>query len=326
MRSNRNGTKNLNLQGGELFIKLVGEDNYKYFGMTNEFKVSFKSEMIEHENSETDTIVTDLELLKKVDASLSFSTEDLNRDVLSIAFGGDATEVTQEAGTGLTKDLVAVASGKIYELGKHKVLNVNVAYSTAVEDSKSFTAVAVGQNYDLEDVNASGVVVSYNNGTDDVDAVLDTDYSLADGVITILADSVLDSKDITVTFNKLESTDAALDTDYILNNTFGTIEITANSVLDNKDIAVTFDNEAETIVNYSSLDNTSREFSLRFVSNPKNGTPKETIVHKTRLSLNGDWDLKSLDKFTSLNFDGKVLQDSTKPKGQQFINTIQIGL
>ena len=325
MPVNRDTVKNYNMQGGELFAKQVGETNYQYLGATNAFKLSFKTDMIEHENSETNVLVTDLEVIKKVEASLSFDTEDLNPTVLALAFGGDALEVTQVAGTGSSIAFSAVVAKSVYELGKHKVSNVVVTTSQTIDNSKNFTAVEANADYDLEAVEASNVVVGYNDGVDDVNATLDTDYTLNDGVITIIDNGVLAGKDVVVSFTTTTVTNAILDVDYSLNPTFGTIEIADSGALVGKDITVTFDNEAETIVNYTALNNTSREFSLRFVSNPANGQAKQTTVHKCRLSLNGDYDLKSLDKFTSLSFTGKVLLDSSKAEGKQFVETLQVG-
>ena len=255
MAVNRDFAKNYNLQGGELFFKLQGSTNYAYFGATNEFKLNFKSSTLEHKNSETDTIVTDMEVTKEVEASLSFTTEDLNKDVLALAFSGKATTTTQDAKTNQEVTFASVGAKSVYEVGDRKLLNVVVKYD---EDK-------------------------------------DEDIVAIEGV------------------------------DYTLKSVFGTIEIAQDSALVGKDIKVTYDCEAQELTTFSSLDETSREFSLRFLSSPKAGQPKETTVHRVRLSLNGDYSLKGLDKLTSLSFTGKVLLDSTKPEGKQFVETVMIG-
>jgi len=216
MAVNRDFAKNYNLQGGELFFKLQGSTNYAYFGATNEFKVNFKSSTLEHKNSETDTIVTDMEVTKEVEASLSFTTEDLNKDVLAIAFSGKATTTIQEAQTDQAITFTAVGAKNVYEIGSRKLLNVVVKYD------------------DDDDAD-----------TDDVEAV--------EGV------------------------------DYTLKSVFGTIEIAVNSPLIGKDAKVTYSCEKQELTVFSSLDETSREFSLRFLSAPKAGQAKETTIHKVRL-------------------------------------------
>ena len=251
MAVNRDFTKNYNLQGGELYIKLSNETNFRYFGQTNEFKLNFKSTKLEHKNSEGNTIVTDMEVTKEVESNVSFTTDDLNKETLAIAFSGTATVVSQSAGSITDEVIAGVAGGLVYELSKNKVSNVIVK----------------------------------------------------------------DSDD-----NEYEE-----NVDYSINYIFGTIEITTGGALDSKDLKISFDYDATKITNLSSLDETSREFSLKFVSNPQNGQPKQTTVHKVRLAMNGDYALKDLDKYGSIAFDGKVLKDDTKPDGKQFVETVIIG-
>jgi len=331
MAVNRNTAKNYNLQGGELFFKLKENENFTYFGATNEFKLGFKSTTVEHKNSESDTIVTDLEVVKEVEATASFTTEDLNKSVLEMAFGGVAVENKQEASIGSVITFEAIKAKEVYELGKYKVLNVEVFEEIILNLNKGFTSVQLETEYALDKTNVFDVVVKYDDddddSTEDATAVLDTDYSLnsENGIITIIDNDVLKDKDISVTYKAIEKNLALLDADYSVNAMFGTIEIAENSDFIGKTVKVIFDNEAETVTSYSSLNETSREFSLRFISKPKNGKAKQTTIHRVRLSLNGDYSLKDLEKYTSLSFDGKVLQDTTKSDGQQFVETIELG-
>ena len=53
MAVNRDFAKNYFIGGGELYIKMKGEDNFRYFGQTEEAKVSFKIDKVEHQNSES---------------------------------------------------------------------------------------------------------------------------------------------------------------------------------------------------------------------------------------------------------------------------------
>lgn len=251
MAVNRDFAKNYNLQGGELLVKLSDEANYRYFGQTNEFKLSFKTDRIEHKNSESDTLVTDMEVVKEVSATVNFSTDDLNKETLALVFGGSADTITQSAGSVTDEAIAGVAGGNIYELAYKKVSNI------IVKDS------------------------------DDNEYVEDVDFSIK--------------------------------------RDFGLIEITQGGALDGKDIKVSYDYAKTSITTITSLNETSREFSLRFVSAPKNGQPKQTTIHKVRLSLNGDYNVKSLEKYTTVAFDGKVLKDNSKPEGKQFVETVMIG-
>ena len=254
MAVNRSFAKNYDMGGGELFIRFTGEDNFRYFGATNAVKLNFKIDKLEHKNSESETVVTDLEVVKEVSAEVSFTTEDLNKDVLALAFGGDVVETTQSSGSA-TVSFTAVGGGSVYELGKIKVSNVAVTY------------------------------------TDD------------DG----------------------DTAQAILDVDYSLNEEFGTIEIAKGGAIDGKDITVSFDYAATTKVEFTSLNNVSREVALRFVGRNQVGHSKQTTIHRVILTLNGDYNLKSSDNINSLSFNGKVLKDTTKPEGRQFVETVMVG-
>ena len=252
MAVNRDLKKNYFLGGGELFINRG--NGFEYFGATDKMSINYKVDKFEHKNSEGEMLTLDMEVVKEVSAEVSFDTVTLSPEVLALAFGGDYTQTTQNAASSVENDFSGVIGGVVYELTASKVKNV---------------------------------VVSYNDGSEDVNAVENIDYSV----------------------------------DY----EFGRIEIAKGGALDAKDIKVTFDNEATSITQITSLNNVSREVALRFRSHGQVGNNKETTIHKVNLMINGSYDLKSIDKNASLNFSGKVLKDTTKPEGKQFVETVIVG-
>jgi len=248
MAVNRNFADNYYIGGGELYIKIKGEENFRYFGQTESASVTFNVEKVEHKNSEGAILTTDLEVTKAVSAEISIQTADLNPTTLALAFSGEYIEETQSSATGTEVDFTNVQAGLIYELGKRKVKNV---------------------------------VVTYNNGEEDVNAVEDVDYSV----------------------------------DY----EFGTIEIAKDGAIVNKDIKVTFDNDSVTIGKFTSLNKTSQEVALRFITKPLHGKPSKTDIFRVNLSLDGDFALKSAEDIQKITLKGKVLKDTNRPEGQQFL-------
>jgi len=257
MAVNRDFAKNYFMGGGELFVKLPNSDNFEYFAQTDDFKVNFKVDKVEHKNSEGETATLDMEIVKEVSAEVSFTTSDLNKEILAFVFGGKYTETTQASGSETEQIFSAVESGAVYELGKVKVSNVVVKYDDDGDSS-----------------------------TEDVVAVEGVDYSV--------------------------------------NYDFGLIEIAKDGALVGKDIKVSFDYAENKVVEFSSLDNVSREVSLQFVSKPAKGRARKTTIHRVQLSINGDFNLKSPDDIAKVSLQGKVLKDSTKPEGKQFIETIEV--
>jgi len=248
MAVNRDFAKNYFLGGGELYIKLPQESNFQYFGQTEDVKMNFKVDKVEHQNSEGNMLVTDLEVTKSISAEVTIQTADLNPKVLAIAFSGDYIETTQASATDEEMDFTAVKAGNVYELGKYKVKNV---------------------------------VVKYQDGDDEKTAVENVDYSV----------------------------------DY----NFGSVEIATDGVLVGKDIKVTFDNDAYTAGKFTSLNKTSKEVALRFISKPAQGKPSKTDIFRAILSLDGDFDLKSSENIQKIILKGKVLKDETRAEGEQFV-------
>jgi len=253
MAVNRDFTKNYFMGGGELFVKLPGSNVFKYFAQTDDFKINLKVDKVEHKNSESNVVTLDLEVVKEVNADVKFTTSDLNKEILAIAFGGTYSETSQNSGSVTDEEIDSVEAGGVYEVGYTKISNV---------------------------------VVKYKDGDDDVEA--------SEGV------------------------------DYSVNSDFGLIEIAKDGVLVGKDIKVSFDYAKNTITEFSSLNNVSKEVALQFISNPIQGKAKKTTIHKVRLSMDGDFDLKSPESIAKLSLSGKVLKDSTKPEGKQFIETIEV--
>jgi len=247
MAVNRDFAKNYFISGGELYIKLPNENNYRYFGATEGVSLNFSVDKIEHQNSEGAMLVTDLEVTKAVSADITIQTADLNPQVLALAFSGEYVENTQASRNGEI-EFSSVVAGGVYELGKAKVKNVTV---------------------------------TYKNGDDDVEAVENVDYSV----------------------------------DY----EFGSVEIASDGVLVGKDIKVTFDYDAVTRGYFTSLNKTSKEVALRFISKPQHGKPSKTDIFRVNLALDGDFALKSAEDIQKITLKGKVLKDTTRPEGEQFV-------
>ena len=248
MAVNRNFADNYYIGGGELYIKIKGEENFRYFGQTESASVTFNVEKVEHKNSEGAILTTDLEVTKAVSAEISIQTADLNPTTLALAFNGEYNEINQASAAGVEVDITGAAAGAVYELGKRKVKNVTV---------------------------------TYKDGDEDVAAEEGVDYSV----------------------------------DY----EFGTVEIAKDGAIVNKDIKVKFDCDAVTIGTFTSLNKTSQEVALRFVSKPLHGKPSKIDIFRANLSLDGDFALKSAEDIQKITLKGKVLKDTNRPEGQQFL-------
>ena len=168
-----NREQNYNLGGGVLYIKFPTEDNFRYFGATNEVKLNFSTDKLEHKNSESATLTTDLEVVKEVTSECSFTTEDLNKRVLALAFGGTYNETTQSSGSVTDEEHDGVVGGLVYDLAHKKVSNVVVTYTDGSGDEQ--TAV---ENTDYSvDYDFGAIEVAIGGAIDGKDIKVDYDYA-----------------------------------------------------------------------------------------------------------------------------------------------------
>ncbi|MRJ06250.1 MAG: hypothetical protein C6I01_01860 [Epsilonproteobacteria bacterium] len=164
MAVNRNFVQNYFIGGGQLYVSLDGV--WKYFGQTESVQISFSTDKVEHNNSEGEVIVPDLQLTKSIKGEVTIETADLNPQTLALAFMGEYEESRQSAQTGLSVSVTPIGGG-VYPLGYAGVKNVEV------KDSDGNVAVE-GVDYS----------VIYPNG-----------------LIEFATDSSFVGKDLTITFD-----------------------------------------------------------------------------------------------------------------------------
>jgi len=167
-----NREQNYNLGGGELYIKFPTEDNFRYFGATNEVKLSFSTDKLEHKNSESATLTTDLEVVKEVTSECSFTTEDLSKRVLALAFGGNYNETTQDSGSVTDEEHNKVIGGLVYDLAYKKVSNVVVKYKDGDNDKVAVENTDYSVDYDF-----GTIEVAEGGAIDGKDVKVDYDYA-----------------------------------------------------------------------------------------------------------------------------------------------------
>jgi len=109
---------------GVLFFKNP-DGSYSKVGNLTEFKLSIKTEKLEHYSTESGLKVKDLELIKSVDATISFTTDELTAENLKKWFLGNSQAITQSAGT-VEKTLEGVRKGFYYDLGVRKIETATV--------------------------------------------------------------------------------------------------------------------------------------------------------------------------------------------------------
>jgi len=140
---------------GVLFFKNQ-DGSYSKVGNLTEFKLSIKVEKLEHYNTESGLKVKDLELIKSVDATINFTTDELTAENLKRWFLGNSQTLTQSAGT-VEKTFEGVKKGFYYDLGVRKVKSVTV---TNEDGSVTYTE---GDDYTLDA--PAGIIYIEPNGS-----------------------------------------------------------------------------------------------------------------------------------------------------------------
>jgi len=140
---------------GTLFFKNP-DGSYSKVGNLTDFKLSIKVEKLEHYSTESGLKVKDLELIKSVDATISFSTDELTAENLKKWFLGSSQTITQSAGN-VGKTLEGVKKGFYYDLG---VRNIQSATVTNEDGSTTYTE---GVDYTLD--TKAGIIYIEPNGS-----------------------------------------------------------------------------------------------------------------------------------------------------------------
>lgn len=163
----------LQITGGALFIEPYATDGVTLgakiaFGTTDEITLSTEVEKVQHNDTETKESVLDGDYVVSRSVSLSFTTADISPTMLSRAYLGSTSTVTQVAA-------------------------VDVAVVTA--------AVVIGGRYDTGYRNVTSVVVK--NVTDTITYIEGTDYTLSKkgGYIVILGGAITASAILHLTVN-----------------------------------------------------------------------------------------------------------------------------
>jgi len=140
---------------GVLFFKNQ-DGSYSKVGNLTEFKLSIKTEKLEHYSTESGLKVKDLELIKSVDATISFTTDELTAENLKRWFLGNSQTLTQSAGT-IEKTLEGIKKGFYYDLGVRKIESATV---TSEDGNTTYTE---GVDYTLD--TAAGIIYIEPNGS-----------------------------------------------------------------------------------------------------------------------------------------------------------------
>jgi len=139
---------------GVLFFKNP-DGSYSKVGNLTEFKLSIKTEKLEHYSTETGLKVKDLELIKSIDATISFTTDELPAENLKKWFLGNSQTITQSAGT-VEKTLEGIRKGFYYDLGVRKIESATVTN----EDGSVIYTEGVDYTLDLP----AGIIYIEPNG------------------------------------------------------------------------------------------------------------------------------------------------------------------
>ena len=157
-------TEDYNLGRGIIYLATINATTgkpdaggWRDVGNAPEFNVTVEAETLEHRSSRQGLQVVDKEVVISQDASLNFSLDELNAENLALFFSGAKATHTNAAIAGFTEyEMITAAAG----------------------------GVTLGRWYDIVDSNGNRAYVidatklDLDNGDDDTDLVLNTDYTL----------------------------------------------------------------------------------------------------------------------------------------------------
>lgn len=138
----------LQITGGALFIEPYATDGVTLgakiaFGTTDEITLSTEVEKVQHNDTETKESVLDGDYVVSRSVSLSFTTADISPTMLSRAYLGSTSTVTQSAAVSVAVVTAAVVIGGRYDTGYRNVTSV------VVKDVTDTTTYVEGTDYTL---------------------------------------------------------------------------------------------------------------------------------------------------------------------------------
>lgn len=180
----------LQITGGALFIEPYATDGVTLgakiaFGTTDEITLSTEVEKVQHNDTETKESVLDGDYVVSRSVTLSFTTADISPTMLSRAYLGSTTAVTQVAAVDVAVVTAAVVIGGRYDTGYRNVTSV------VVKDDTDTTTYVEGTDYTL--AKKGGYIVILEGGSIAATDVLHLTVNAPAGTGTLINAMQLDA-------------------------------------------------------------------------------------------------------------------------------------
>ena len=180
----------LQITGGALFIEPYATDGVTLgakiaFGTTDEITLSTEVEKVQHNDTETKESVLDGDYVVGRTVTLSFTTADISPTMLSRAYLGSTSAVTQSAAVDVAVVTAAVVIGGRYNTGYRNVTSV------VVKDVTDATTYVEGTDYTL--AKKGGYIVILDGGSISATDVLHLTVNAPAGTGTLINAMQLDA-------------------------------------------------------------------------------------------------------------------------------------
>jgi hypothetical protein len=180
----------LQITGGALFIEPYATDGVTLgakiaFGTTDEITLSTEVEKVQHNDTETKESVLDGDYVVGRTVTLSFTTADISPTMLSRAYLGSTSAVTQSAAVDVAVVTAAVVIGGRYNTGYRNVTSV------VVKDVTDTTTYVEGTDYTL--AKKGGYIVILDGGSISATDVLHLTVNAPAGTGTLINAMQLDA-------------------------------------------------------------------------------------------------------------------------------------
>ncbi|MFA5669924.1 MAG: hypothetical protein WC967_11815 [Balneolaceae bacterium] len=180
----------LQITGGALFIEPYATDGVTLgdkiaFGTTDEITLSTEVEKVQHNDTETKESVLDGDYVVGRTVTLSFTTADISPTMLSRAYLGSTSAVTQSAAVDVAVVTAAVIIGGRYNTGYRNVTSV------VVKDVTDATTYVEGTDYTL--AKKGGYIVILDGGSISATDVLHLTVNAPAGTGTLINAMQLDA-------------------------------------------------------------------------------------------------------------------------------------
>ena len=302
-------------------------------GNAPSFTFNIALETLEHFSSRGGLKAKDKSIISQITPGLAFTLDEVNKENMALLTLGDATTVTQTAGS-VAAEVVTANLDMRSDLDFRGIENWNLTYDSGsaictVGSTVTGNGGATGIVLSVTGTATAGtLVIAKTNATLFITGETFVDDGGTPGAASITtAIPLLSTAPVVLVQDSADTVTYVEGTDYEISTTLSDDDIgrikflSGGTVTEGETVHVTYGHAALTYTNIAAFANTQITGKLRFVSDNPAGQQQELECWSVSLVPSGDTSMVG-DDWSTLGFTGEILKDETNHPLTPYMNII----